>query len=42
MKYNLMSVKVRDLFDEYQNDEEEGVFGYHGKLNILDKSVKRT
>ena len=37
MKYNLMSVKVRDLFDEYQNDEEEGVFGYHGKLNIRPK-----
>ena len=37
MKYKLMSVKIRDLFDEYQNDEEEGVFGYHGKLNIRPK-----
>ena len=37
MKYNLMSVKIRDLFDEYQNDEEEGVFGYHGKLNVRPK-----
>ena len=27
MKYNLMCVKICNLFDEYQNDGEEGVFG---------------
>lgn len=34
MKIQLTEISVRDLFDGYKNNDEEGVFGYHGLLNI--------
>ena len=34
MKIELKEIKVKDLVNNYQNDEEEGVVGYGGKLNI--------
>ena len=34
MKINLQTVTVRELFQGYQNNEEEGVIGYEGKLDI--------
>lgn len=37
MKIELRNLTVRDIFEGYQNDEEEGVVGYHGKLNIRPK-----
>src|SRR5574344_1116162 len=37
MKIELNKIKVKDLFDGYKNSDEEGVVGYHGKLNIRPK-----
>ncbi len=37
MKIRLQPIKISDLFDGFVNSEEEGVFGYHGKLNIRPK-----
>lgn len=34
MKIELTKILVKDLFDGYVNNDEEGIFGYHGKLNI--------
>lgn len=34
MKIQLKSIKVRDLVKGYEDNAEEGVFGYGGKLNI--------
>lgn len=37
MKITLHEIPVRELVDGYINDEEEGVVGYHGLLNIRPK-----
>lgn len=37
MKIELHEISVKDLYDGYQNDDEEGVVGYHGNLNIRPK-----
>lgn len=37
MKITLHEISVRELVDGYKNDEEEGVVGYHGRLNIRPK-----
>lgn len=37
MKINLERIKIRDVFDGYVNNHEEGVVGYGGKLNIRPK-----
>ena len=34
MKIELHSIKVADLIDGYVNEEENGVRGYDGKLDI--------
>jgi len=34
MKIELHHIKVKDLIDQYQDDSENGVVGYHGKLDI--------
>ena len=34
MKIDIQKVLVRDLVDQYEDREEEGVVGYHGKLDI--------
>ncbi|MCL5016194.1 MAG: DUF262 domain-containing protein [Patescibacteria group bacterium] len=34
MKIELHQIKVRDLVEGYINNDEEGVVGYHGKLDI--------
>ena len=34
MKIKLKKIKIRDLVEDYFNDLEEGVTGYHGKLDI--------
>ena len=34
MKITLHEIKIKDLVKGYRNDEEEGVVGYGGKLNI--------
>lgn len=34
MRIELQKIKIKDLFDGYINNAEEGVKGYHGKLNI--------
>ncbi len=34
MKIELHHIKVKDLVDQYQDDAENGVVGYHGKLDI--------
>ncbi len=34
MKIDLRQIKIRDLFDGYENNHEDGVVGYGGKLNI--------
>lgn len=30
-------IKLRDLFDGYENNDEDGVIGYHGRLDIRPK-----
>ena len=37
MAINPTEIKLRDLFDGYKNDEENGVVGYHGRLDIRPK-----
>ncbi|MCF0210255.1 MAG: DUF262 domain-containing protein [Bacteroidales bacterium] len=37
MKIELKQIKVRELFEGFVNNEEEGVLGYYGKLNIRPK-----
>lgn len=37
MKIELKQVSVRDLYDGYVNNQEEGVVGFGGKLNIRPK-----
>lgn len=34
MKINYQNIKVKDIFEGFENNEEGGVFGYGGKLNI--------
>lgn len=34
MKINLQQIKIRDLVKGYINNDEEGVVGYNGRLNI--------
>ena len=31
MTINLHQIKLRDLFDGYKNNDEDGVVGYHGR-----------
>lgn len=37
MKIELTQIKLRDLFDGYVNSDEDGVVGYHGRLDIRPK-----
>jgi len=37
MKIELKEIPIKDVVDGYKNDEEEGVTGYKGKLNIRPK-----
>ncbi len=37
MKIELHNIKIKDIFDGYQDSEEEGVVGYGGRLNIRPK-----
>ena len=37
MSINLTQIKLRDLFDGYVNFDENGVIGYHGRLDIRPK-----
>lgn len=34
MKIELKSIPIRDIVSDYTNDPNNGVYGYHGKLNI--------
>jgi hypothetical protein len=37
MTIKLENIKLRDLFDGYVNSDEDGVVGYHGRLDIRPK-----
>ena len=37
MTINLTQIKLRDLYDGYVNSDEDGVVGYHGRLDIRPK-----
>ncbi len=37
MKIQLTKIKIRELVDGYRNDAEDGVYGYHGQLEIRPK-----
>lgn len=37
MSINLTQIKLRDLFDGYKHSDEDGVVGYHGRLDIRPK-----
>ena len=37
MKIELHQIKIKDVVDGYVNNDEEGVVGYHGQLNIRPK-----
>ena len=37
MKIELHEIPVKDLVSNYKNNDEEGVVGYGGKLNIRPK-----
>ena len=32
MQINLTPIKVKDVFDQFVDNGEDGVFGYHGQL----------
>ena len=34
MKIELKEISIRELFEGYANNNENGVVGYNGKLNI--------
>lgn len=34
MEIKLKKITIREVCEGYRNDAEEGVVGYHGKLNI--------
>jgi len=37
MKIELKQISIKEVFEDYMNDEEEGVVGFKGKLNIRPK-----
>jgi len=37
MQIELKQITIREVFSQYENDEEDGVYGYSGKLNIRPK-----
>ena len=37
MQINLTPIKVKDVFDQFVDNGEDGVFGYHGQLSIRPK-----
>lgn len=37
MEIQLKEIPIKEVFDKYQNSDEEGVIGYSGKLNIRPK-----
>ncbi|MEK6915855.1 MAG: DUF262 domain-containing protein [Nanoarchaeota archaeon] len=37
MKIELKQISIKDVFEGYKNDDEEGVVGFKGKLNIRPK-----
>ena len=37
MRIEQIKVKIADLVDGYRDSDEEGVVGYHGKLDIRPK-----
>ena len=37
MDIKLKEMTIKDIVDEYKNDDEEGVTGYKGELNIRPK-----
>lgn len=37
MRIELRNITIKDVFDGYVDDEEEGVYGFGGKLNIRPK-----
>jgi len=38
MKIKLKEITVREVINGYANNDEEGVVGFNGKLNIRPKS----
>lgn len=41
MRIELRNITIKDVFDGYVDDEEEGVYGFGGKLNIRPKVSTR-
>ena len=39
MEIKLKEISVREVVENYVNNDEEGVIGYNGKLNIRPKSI---
>ena len=37
MQIKLTPIKVKDVFDQFVDSGEDGVFGYHGQLSIRPK-----
>lgn len=37
MEIELKRISIREIVDQYEDDEEDGVYGYGGKLNIRPK-----
>ena len=37
MKIKLKEITIKEVSNKYKNDNEEGVIGYNGKLNIRPK-----
>ena len=40
MKIELKQISIKEVSEGYKNDEEEGVVGFKGKLNIRPKCKK--
>lgn len=38
---NLTQIKLRNLFDGYENSDEDNVIRYHGRLDIYSKYQRK-
>ncbi len=35
MNVKMLEIPIKDIFEGYYNNDDDGVIGYNGKLNIL-------
>lgn len=42
MQINLKPIKVKDVFDQFVDNGEDGVFGYHGLTPLSELTYRKT